>query len=343
MTEKEQEVSRVDAKFNAANIEGALLQRRGPLFDSLPVMVEAAKLMARSGLYLPPHCRNEPGLCFAVLMKTQAWGLPDPYFMAEHSYVVTQKGGEQRIAYDSAVHQAALLASGAIIGRPQYAYLGEGESLVCIVSVTDARTNRTESYQTPPVKQCKAHSPLWVSNPMQQLGYYGLRNLVRLKYQDVLAGFYDRDEFEETVDVTPVVGSPNLMERLPGRIAGEGFTATANPGDEAKAVERAAQIKKNRQDAMARARAAKAEAAKAKISSKDEPKDNGLPQTKAEYIEYAQHAVGTVADPINWYLSEAQAKLRQACRVDDMTATQLLTLAKNVKGARQKGEGRPAV
>ncbi len=324
------EISHVDLPYKAAGIEGAMIPKRGPLFDNLPVMVEASKLMARAGLYLPPHARDNPGACFAVLMKTVAWGMPDPFFMAEHSYVVKSRDGIERIAYDSAVFQAALMLSGAVRGRPQYEYEGEEAELRCTVSVQDGQTGKIESYTTPPVRLCKGHSPLWTSNPKQQLGYYGIRNLVRQKYQDVLAGFYDRDEMEDAIDVTPEPASPNLMDRLPGRIEGEGFAQPAAEAarEEAQAVTKAEEVKRNRSEGMKKAWAKR----KGQPVTKSGLTPLPPPTTKAEYAEYAQMIIKMKgADAENWFLSGAEAKLRQTCKVDDMTTKMLLTLAQEAK------------
>lgn len=53
------------------------------------------------------------------------------------------------------------------------------------------------------------------------------------------------------------------------------------------------------------------------------------PQNTAEYSEYIQTAIRIAKDQSkleNWFLSEKQAKLRQACKVDDLTARLLHSL-----------------
>jgi hypothetical protein len=60
---------------------------------------------------------------------------------------------------------------------------------------------------TPTVAEIKVkNSPLWTSDPDQQLAYYGSRAWARRHTPDVLMGVYDVEEFESTgryVDVTP--------------------------------------------------------------------------------------------------------------------------------------------
>ena len=281
--EPTQEVSRIDAPYRASGIADVpIVAGMGVMMQTLPQMIEAAKLMARADICLPVHARNRPDICFALLMRTENWRLKDAFFVAEHSYVVTQKRkvGDQwqdveSLAFDAAVFQAALLASGAIRGRPQYTYEGEDAERKCTVAVQLPDGTWTD-HTTPPLKLCHpGHterngnkyvkgSPLWDRAPDQQLAYYGLRNLVRLKFQDVLAGFYDREEYDEypDIDAGKMDGpaSPNLLERMPGRIEGEGFkpTGVEEAAAEHAAVTRAQEIKEKRRAAMAGARAAKA-------------------------------------------------------------------------------------
>lgn len=240
------DVSRIDQGFKMSRVEGVEVEPgRGVVSWSLPEMIEAAKLMARADIALPPHARNKPEVCFAIMMQADSWHLRNPFFVASHSYVVEQKANidgqwqtVKTLAYDSAVFQAALMASRAIIGRPQYDYEGEGQERTCTVRV-QVPGGGWEEAKTPPLKVCHpGHitkdgkqfvkgSPLWDRNADQQQAYFGLRNLVRLKFQDVLGGFYDKDEFDEfpelgaVTDITP--STPNLLQRLPGRTAGDGF------------------------------------------------------------------------------------------------------------------------
>jgi len=236
------DVSRIDQGFKMSRVEGVEVEPgKGVVSWSLPEMIEAAKLMARADIALPPHARNKPEVCFAIMMQADSWHLRNPFFVADHSFIVEQRvqiDGQWQIvkclAYDSAVFQAALLASKAIRGRPQYDYKGEEGERTVTVRV-QLPTGEWEEATTPPLKVCHpGHvtkdgkqfvkgSQLWDRNSDQQQAYFGLRNLVRLKFQDVLGGFYDKDEFDEfpELDITP--STPNLLQRLPGRTAGDGF------------------------------------------------------------------------------------------------------------------------
>jgi hypothetical protein len=211
-------VSRIDGPYRAAPLTGATGDITELSWDQL---YERAKVHTLMGILLPPHVRNNAPLMLGFIIMARRWKMPDELFVAQNSYVVRNQAGVETVAYAAAVYHAALKAAGAIIGRAHYSYDGEGDELRCTVSVIDAETGERQSLQTAPLRLCRKHSPLWKENPSQQLGYYAMRNLVRLKYPDVLAGLYTRDEFDVPSVETPP--SPNLMARLPGRIEGEGF------------------------------------------------------------------------------------------------------------------------
>src|SRR5262249_57210565 len=122
----------------------------------------------------------------------------------------------------------------------EYIYEGEGQERRCIVTARLAGHRKGLVYETPPLKQITPkRSPLWQSDPDQQLAYYARRSWCRKHRPDVLLGVSDVDELPGQVldvprDVTPVREvSPNaaaLQARLASakaaagaETAGEGF------------------------------------------------------------------------------------------------------------------------
>ncbi len=63
------------------------------------------------------------------------------------------------------------------------------------------------------------------------------------------------------------------------------------------------------------------------IQQASQAQDEG-PRNREEYVDYAREMIGVAPSPENWFLSEAQAKLRQVCKVDDLTVQLLLSVAK---------------
>lgn len=237
------EPSQIDRPFQpkTANEIAVAPGGGGVLIQSMPQMVEAAKLMARSGICVPPHCRDNPGVCFAVLYKTNALNLKDPFFVAEHTYPVAQrkKVGNQwmdieTLAFDSTIFHAAVEVSGVLRGPLRCEYAGDGDERTCTVYGTFKGETTPHAHTTPPLKVCHpGHrekdgqkfvkgSPLWDKNPDQQLFYFGVRDWTRKYAPHVVGGIYDKDEFED-MPIGPENAkeiTPNLMDRLPGRVDG---------------------------------------------------------------------------------------------------------------------------
>lgn len=85
-------------------------------------------------------------------------------------------------------------------------------------------------YETPPIGSITVkNSPLWKSDPRQQLGYFAARSWARRHCPEVILGVYDRDEVQEIRDVTPPPSG--LAARLKGEPQG-GF----NPAGVAEAL-----------------------------------------------------------------------------------------------------------
>jgi hypothetical protein len=201
----------MDAPISAADMTWMQLQK---------AQRDAARDMSRSRLSVPPYLRDNPYDCLGIVKAARQWGLENEYFVAQNSYITTDRYGIERLAYTSVLYQAVLTKSKAIIGRAQYSYEGEGNARTCTVGVLDRETREWQNATTPPLAKCRKNSPLWDIDPDQQLAYFAIRRLVRQKYSEVFGGLYDHTEFDDA----PPEPSPTLLERLPGRIEGAGFS-----------------------------------------------------------------------------------------------------------------------
>lgn len=282
----------------------------GPRYVVVPKTIsdieKCADWMAESGPMVPPHCRGNTKICQAIIYKALTLGLPDFLFLAEHSYrtVQRQRQGDnwvavERIAYDASAFHAIIAASRILAGVPEYDYEGVRDERICTVTVRIRTSGQVVSYTTPPLSQirpevfekdgkpyCKG-SQLWIKDPDMQLGYFGIRNLARKYFPHVLGGIYDREELEES-HIGPEHAkdvSPNLMERLPGRIEGDGFQpdAVELQREEAQAVAVVQAEKAKRRGRPPGSRNKKAE--DAPLSMKDIPNIEPIPDP-AE-VEYA--------------------------------------------------------
>jgi hypothetical protein len=192
---------------------------RGITFDNAADVMAYARMMADSSLAVPACLRNNPGACLAVIDDAVRFGL-SPYALARETYVVKNKEGIESIAYMAKAVTGIIIANAPIAKRPKVEYEGVGGERCCIVTFT-LRNGDEIVHRSPQWKDIKVkNSPLWFSDPDQQLGYYTLRSGSRLHFPDILMGLYDGDEME-AVDVTPApkadpVTTSGLSTRLPG-------------------------------------------------------------------------------------------------------------------------------
>lgn len=158
---------------------------------SMGEAMEIAKLMA-GGNFVPKHLRGMPGDCLAVVMQAARWGM-DPFAVGNKTYFVND-----RMAYEAQLVNAVVNSSNVLDGRLKVEWSGEGNSLKCLVS---GRIKGDPDIKTREVKLANIktrNSPLWQSDPEQQIAYFATRAWARLHAPEVLLGVYTPDEIEST-------------------------------------------------------------------------------------------------------------------------------------------------
>jgi len=194
----------------------AVSPQRGNLsFQDMGQVMEFAKLMAISDVAVPKHLRNNPGACLAVTIQALDWQL-HPFQVANKSYSVND-----RLAFESQLVQAVILARAPIKGRFAVEYSGTGPSRVCKITAA-LKDGGAVDYTSPPFNAIKVkNSPLWVADPDQQLFYYSARALCRRHFPDVLLGIYTPDELPagEPRDVTPKASLADRFATAPAAAA----------------------------------------------------------------------------------------------------------------------------
>jgi len=176
-------------------------------------LMEVAKMLAVSKQAVRKHFRGEPGMCLAVCIQAYEWRI-SPYALANKSYVVNDQ-----LAYESQLIMAVINMRAPLKERLRYKFEGEGPDMKCTVSGHFKGEVEPLLYTSPAVKDIKPkNSPLWVSDPQQQLSYYSARAWARRYCPEVTLGIYAEDELdaaaigpEHAKDVTP---SAALAERL---------------------------------------------------------------------------------------------------------------------------------
>lgn len=192
--------------------------------QNLGEVVRFAEVMCKADIALPKHLRGNAGACMAVAMQALEWQM-SPFAVASKSYSVNGT-----IAYEAQLIAAVVNTRSGIKGRLKYAFNGSGSDMTC--TVTGTLDGEECEYTSPTIGTIPTkNSPLWKSDPQQQLGYFSARSWARRHCPEVLLGVYDRDEAESfqgpdnAKDVTPV---PSVMQRLQQRQSepqsGEGFS-----------------------------------------------------------------------------------------------------------------------
>lgn len=161
----------------------------GVTFTDAEQVMQFARLMAIGGIAVPEHLRGNVGACLAVCFQAVEWRM-SPYAVANKSYSVNN-----RLAFESQLIQAVILQRAPIKGRLSYEYTGEGDKRRCKVAAVLADGSGTVEYETPEFGRIQPkNSPLWKTDPDQQLAYFAGRSLCRRHFPDVLLGVYERDE-----------------------------------------------------------------------------------------------------------------------------------------------------
>lgn len=200
-------MSAAKPEFALSDVKGVKVGGVALVPTSVGEIMQFATMMSQSKKMVRKHFRGEPEACLALCMQAFRWGM-DPFMVANASYEVSDQ-----IAYEAKLLAAVIIQNAPIVGRPVYSYTGEGQSRRCTVEVVTTDGQRL-SLETPAKGTIKPqNSPLWISDPDQQLSYYAIRALARRYFPDILLGCYDLEEAESMADVTPKTVEPPQERR----------------------------------------------------------------------------------------------------------------------------------
>ena len=300
-------------------------------FRTMTEIMEFSKLMSLAGVAVPPHLRGNPGACLAICIQATEWEM-SPFQVANKSYVVanySKDGPIERLSYESQLLHAVIEARAPLVGRLRVEYEGEGDDRVCIVSGTFKGETEPHILKSPPLGKRKPGlnekgyskgSPLWYSKPDLQQFYDTSRDWARMWCPDVLMGLYTPDEIEEYAvqPIEPKDVSPNLMERLPGKIEGAGFAEAVVDQGLAQQVESTKTKTKQKGKGKA-ATEPKTETEPVQAENAGETATKVLePKTAAEYLVYCEAWInGITAQTAEMAESRyhSEQDLRDACGV----------------------------
>ncbi len=197
--------------------------------QALGQLTAFANLMADSQVTVPAHLVGKPADCMAIVMQAMQWGM-NPYAIAQKTHLVNGVLG-----YEAQLVNAVIASSNAIHGRFHYRYGGEWERCARTSEVTKEKTGKNGKYtvtervrgwtdedesglfiQVGAILRGESeitwgeplylsgivtrNSPLWVSNPKQQIAYLGVKYWARLYCPHVILGVYTPDEVEQRTE-----------------------------------------------------------------------------------------------------------------------------------------------
>lgn len=156
-------------------------------------LMDMANMVSTAGFMVKDIYRGNPGACMGLIAVCAPYGL-NPLQVSWKTYKAS-KGDDAPIAYEAQVIVAMVNASGAVKGGLRYRYEGDGQDRVCIAYGVLVGESETLEVRSPKLSQIGVkNSPLWKSDPDQQLAYYTGRAWVRRYKPEMLLGIYDTDE-----------------------------------------------------------------------------------------------------------------------------------------------------
>lgn len=201
---------------------------------SMDSMYRMAEIMAKCKSTIPDHLKGNPGDCMAIVMQAISWKM-NPYQVAQKTHVINGSLG-----YEAQLVNSVIQSSGVTVDRFNYEWYGPWEKIIgkskvqqkaAVGKYGDKDYKKASEYRIPDysmgdedglgvrvwatlkgekeprvldlllVQASVRNSPLWATDPKQQLAYLAVKRWTRLYAPDVILGVYTPDEFEQTAQV----------------------------------------------------------------------------------------------------------------------------------------------
>lgn len=148
-----------------------------------------ANMMAKGAITVPKHLQGHPSDCIAVIMQAIQWNM-NPFAVAQKTHWVNGNLG-----YEAQLVNAVVVSSGAIDGKFKYEYKGDNNDMSCRVGAIIKGENEITWNEFLSIKNVAIkNSPLWKTNPKQQISYLQVKNWARLYAPECILGVYSDDE-----------------------------------------------------------------------------------------------------------------------------------------------------
>jgi hypothetical protein len=179
-------------------------------------LMQLADVMSKSTVTMPNHLRGKPSDCLAIVMQAARWGM-DPFAVAQKTHLVNGTMG-----YEAQLVNAVISSSRVIEGRFKYEYGGNWDGIagkanrdekglfVRIGAVLHGEDEITWGEKVYLADVTTRNSPLWKTNPKQQIAYLAVKYWARLYCPEVILGVYTAEEMQPQTerDITPTHAAP---------------------------------------------------------------------------------------------------------------------------------------
>ena len=189
------------------------------LFDR---MHKLAEVMASSKMTVPKHLQGNAGDCMAIVMQASQWKM-NPFAVAQKTHIVNGNLG-----YEAQLVAAVINSSGIVSDRFSFEWQGNWDkwsadgydrqlekSLTVIVSATIKGELEPRKLVVSMSQATVRNSPLWKSDPKQQLAYLAQKKWARLYAPDVILGVYSADEFDDAPQMKDLSPDGNIKPAEP--------------------------------------------------------------------------------------------------------------------------------
>ena len=195
--------------------------------DSLDRMLRMADVMSTAAVTVPQHFRGKPGDCLAVIMQATQWGM-NPFAVAQKTHVINGALG-----YEAQLVNAVVQQSGAINGRFHYEHRGDGATVECRVgAIPRGETEIVWGEWLSAAHVTTKNSPLWKTNPRQQLGYLQVKNWARAYAPGAILGVYSDDELEDAPRERDITAEGETLKPATAKDALKAAATAGKPADQ---------------------------------------------------------------------------------------------------------------
>lgn len=231
-------------------------------------MYRLAEIMSKGRSTIPAHLAGNVGDCMAIVMQSIQWNM-NPFSVAQKTHLVNGALG-----YEAQLVNAVVLSSNVVEGRFVYEWFGDWSKVIGKSKVVDVPARgkfgekdykKNQQYrvhdhdmhdedglgvrvsakirgETEPrvldllLSQASVrNSPLWATDPKQQLAYLAVKKWARLYSPDVILGVYSTDEFEQVnnqnIDPINMGAADVITHKIPKELIDEASAAAIDSVD----------------------------------------------------------------------------------------------------------------